>query len=124
MKKEDFYNTNKDSKTAAGSVWANLAKGFSETLKPDNDSGTWEQFFAGALQGALGMPVFGRANTEQNAWLGKGNLIGIAGGIKGEYERPEQHPDTKNEHNPEQFFLLHNLFFMFLVYSSFLRSKR
>lgn len=48
----------------------------------DDWQNTAEQFLIGALTGALGMPTFGRANNE-NAYLGKGKLVGLSGGAIG-----------------------------------------
>lgn len=43
----------------------------------------WNEYFIGAISGALGMPVFG--SQTKNAWLGKGSPIGLAGGSVGAY---------------------------------------
>lgn len=59
-----------------------VSKGMNDTF---NDSATLEEFLIGGLTGLLGMPVFGKANTQQ-AWLGKGKMIGLAGGVGGEIQ--------------------------------------
>lgn len=65
-----------------------FAKGLNDTI---NDGSAWEEFFIGALTGALGMPVFGKANTSGNSvYLGKGKQIGLAGGILGEMKSSKQ----------------------------------
>lgn len=58
--------------------WINsFNEGIEKTL---GEGSSWEEFFIGALTGALGMPVFGKANTQQ-AYLGKGKSVGMAGGM-------------------------------------------
>lgn len=59
-----------------------FAQGINETI---NDGSSWEEFFIGALTGALGMPVFGKSNTSAaDTYLGKGKRVGLRGGIFGE----------------------------------------
>lgn len=49
------------------------------------DKAQWEQFVAGAINGLIGMPTFGRTqNNTANTYLGKGKMIGISGGFFGE----------------------------------------
>lgn len=70
-----------------------FAQGLNETI---NDGSTWEQWFIGALTGALGMPTFGRANNS-DAWLGKDKMIGLSGGMVGtarDYNREKEQTDA------------------------------
>lgn len=58
--------------------WLNsFAEGITKTY---GEGSSWEEFFIGALTGALGVPIFGKANTSQ-AYLGKGKSVGMVGGI-------------------------------------------
>lgn len=49
-----------------------------------SDPNAWEEYMIGALSAAIGMPSFGRANTK-NADVGKGKIIGLSGGLYGNY---------------------------------------
>lgn len=58
--------------------WINSFKeGIVETV---GNAASWEEFSIGFLTGALGVPVFGKAFT-QNAYIGKGKFVGVAGGM-------------------------------------------
>lgn len=48
--------------------------------KTYSDLNSWEEFFIGSLTGAIGMPVFGKANTQQ-AYIGKDKSFGMVGGF-------------------------------------------
>ena len=58
------------------------AQAWSENIK---DPTAIEEFLIGGLSGMLGMPSFGRANTK-NAWLGKDKVVGLSGGIVGQFQ--------------------------------------
>lgn len=58
-----------------------IGEGMNATM---NDKSTLEEFLIGSLTGFLGMPTFGKVNTSQTAWLGKGKTVGLSGGIGGE----------------------------------------
>lgn len=80
----NFYKAKIDPEATMETVnWAKaFAQGINETI---NDGSSWEEFFIGALTGALGMPVFGRANTNsEDTYLGKGKAVGLRGGIFGQ----------------------------------------
>lgn len=80
----NFYTSKMDPDATEETIsWAKaFAQGINETI---NDGSSWEEFFIGALTGALGMPVFGRANTSaSDTYLGKGKAVGLRGGIFGE----------------------------------------
>jgi hypothetical protein len=81
---QNFYKSKIDPLAEQDTLnWINaFAKGIAETAL---DPSTQEEFFIGFLTGALGMPVFGKANT-QDAYLGRGKSIGLTGGIIGEYK--------------------------------------
>jgi hypothetical protein len=85
----DYYSARRDPKTSKDTIktlntfWNNIIPSMKDTV--DNPD-TWMQFISGAAMGALGMPVFGKSNTKNNAYLGKGKFIGMAGGVFGEYK--------------------------------------
>lgn len=58
------------------------AQAWAENIK---DPTAIEEFLIGGLSGMLGMPSFGRANTK-NAWLGKDKVVGLSGGIVGQFQ--------------------------------------
>lgn len=63
--------------------WDSLKTGISNTY---GNANRWEEFFIGALTGAIGAPTFGRKNNSTDqTWLGKGKVVGISGGLKTEY---------------------------------------
>lgn len=79
----NFYRakTDPDASEETLSWLKSFAHGINETI---NDGSSWEEFFIGALTGALGMPVFGNANTSAaDTYLGKGKAVGLRGGILG-----------------------------------------
>lgn len=60
------------------------------TIKAFNDSygdkSQWEQFAVGAISALIGIPTFGRANnSDANTYLGRGKMIGLSGGLFGEF---------------------------------------
>ena len=60
------------------------------TVKAFNDSygdqSQWEQFAVGAISALIGTPTFGRANnSDANTYLGRGKMIGLSGGLFGEF---------------------------------------
>lgn len=80
--------------------WKANAEGFKDTL---GESSTWEQFVAGALQGALGLTVPGIMGMTRNAWLGKNKAVGVVGGYIGELrdykERMKQNQELADHLN-------------------------
>lgn len=59
-------------------------KSFGEgVMKTLGEEESWEEFFIGSLTGLMGVPVFGKANTQQ-AYLGKDKSFGLVGGLFGE----------------------------------------
>ena len=80
----NFYTSKMDPDATEETIsWAKaFAQGINETI---NDGSSWEEFFIGALTGALGMPVFGKANTSaDDTYLGKGKVVGLRGGVFGQ----------------------------------------
>lgn len=75
----NYYKKAKDPDAEQETLdWINsFNEGIEKTL---GEGSSWEEFFIGTLTGALGMPVFGKANTQQ-AYLGKGKSVGMAGGM-------------------------------------------
>lgn len=79
----NFYKAKTDPKASLETLsWTKaFAQGLNETW---NEGSSWEEFFIGALTGALGMPVFGSANTSaSDTYLGKGKAVGLRGGVLG-----------------------------------------
>lgn len=59
-----------------------IVNGFNSSY---GDKAQWEQFVAGAINGLIGIPTFGkRANSTTNTYLGRGKMVGISGGFFGE----------------------------------------
>ena len=75
----NYYKKAKDPDAEQETLsWINsFSEGIEKTV---GEGSSWEEFFIGTLTGALGMPVFGKANTQQ-AYLGKGKSVGMAGGM-------------------------------------------
>lgn len=47
----------------------------------------YEEFAVGALTGLLGTPTFGRSqNASSNTYLGRGKMVGLSGGIFGQFK--------------------------------------
>lgn len=92
---ENFYKAKLDPDAEQKSVgWMkSFAQGMNETF---SDAGSWEEFFIGTLTGALGIPTFGKAFT-QNADIGKGKTVGLSGGIYGEYQAYKQDMQKEQE---------------------------
>lgn len=60
-----------------------LTKGFLDSY---GNGDRWEEGAIGFLTGILGMPTFGaRANSDSNTYLGRGKMIGLSGGLFGEF---------------------------------------
>lgn len=75
-----------------------FASGLNETL---NDGNAWEQFFIGALTGAMGMPMFRGVRNAQGKFQ---SPVTLEGGIVGEYkegmeqmEREQRMADYMND---------------------------
>lgn len=75
----NYYKALKDPDAELETLnWINSFKeGVVETV---GNAASWEEFSIGFLTGALGVPVFGKAFT-QNAYIGKGKFVGVAGGM-------------------------------------------
>lgn len=73
---------NEDVANALTRFMQSSAQAWSENIK---DPTAIEEFLIGGLSGMLGMPSFGRANTK-NAWLGKDKMVGLSGGIVGQFQ--------------------------------------
>lgn len=75
----NYYKAIKDPDAELETLnWINSFKeGIVETL---GNTASWEEFSIGFLTGALGVPVFGKSFT-QNAYIGKGKFVGVAGGM-------------------------------------------
>lgn len=55
------------------------------------DAARYEEFFAGAMMGILGMTTFGKqANSSSQTWAGKGKFFGMSGGAIGEFTEINQ----------------------------------
>lgn len=83
MDVHNFYRKKVDPEASQETLdWMKaFAQGINETV---NEGSSWEEFFIGALTGALGMPVFGKASTSaSDTYLGKGKALGLRGGIIG-----------------------------------------
>lgn len=79
----NFYKAKTDPNASLETLnWMKaFAQGINETV---NEGSSWEEFFIGALTGALGMPVFGSTNTSaSDTYLGKGKAVGLRGGVLG-----------------------------------------
>lgn len=72
---DDYHMETKDAMTA-----------FSEAMVDSwGNSDTYKEGLVGFLTGLIGMPTFGRVNnSDANTYLGRGNRIGLSGGILGE----------------------------------------
>lgn len=94
-KLDNFYKAKIDPNAEQKTVnWIkSFAQGVNETV---NEGSTWEQFFIGSLTGAMGMPVFGKANTKE-AYLGKNKSFGLSGGILGELQEADETKDRDTE---------------------------
>lgn len=81
---QNFYKAKTDPESSSKTLdWIkSVSQGLAHTF---GEGSTWEQGFIGFLTGALGVPVFGRSNTEESAWLGKGSPVGLAEGMLGKY---------------------------------------
>ena len=70
-KLNNFYanKINPDAELQTVNWLKSFAQGVNETV---NDNSAWEEFFIGTLTGALGMPSFGKSNTQSpQTYLGK-----------------------------------------------------
>ena len=91
----NFYKSKIDPQASQETLdWVKaMGQAINETV---NDGSSWEEFTIGALTGLLGMPVFGKQATKtQNAYLGKGKSIGLAGGLWGDVR--DYNEETKRQ---------------------------
>ena len=66
------------------SSWEAVSKAFANTY---GNADRYEEFAIGVLTGLLGTPTFGRSqNASANTWLGRGKMVGLSGGIFGEFK--------------------------------------
>lgn len=64
--------------------WEAASKAFANTY---GNLDRYEEFAIGALTGLLGTPTFGKSqNASANTWLGRGKMVGLSGGILGEFK--------------------------------------
>lgn len=80
-----YYRAMSDPKTLQETMssWEAASKAFANTY---GNLDRYEEFAIGALTGLLGTPTFGRSqNASANTWLGRGKMVGLSGGILGEF---------------------------------------
>ena len=83
---DTYYRAMSDPKALQETMgsWEAASKAFTDTY---GNSDRYEEFAIGALTGLLGSPTFGRSqNASANTWLGRGKMVGISGGIFGEFK--------------------------------------
>lgn len=81
-----YYRAMSDPKTLQETMssWEAASKAFANTY---GNLDRYEEFAIGALTGLLGTPTFGRSqNASANTWLGRGKMVGLSGGILGEFK--------------------------------------
>lgn len=76
--------------------WEAISKAFSDTY---GNIDRYEEFAVGALTGLLGTPTFGRSqNASANTYLGRNKMIGLSGGIFGQFKSDAEMNKIGNEH--------------------------
>ena len=83
---DTYYRAMSDPKTLQETMssWEAASKAFANTY---GNLDRYEEFAIGALTGLLGTPTFGRSqNASANTWLGRGKIVGLSGGILGEFK--------------------------------------
>lgn len=82
---DTYYRAMSDPKALQETMdsWEAASKAFANTY---GNLDRYEEFAIGALTGLFGSPTFGRSqNASANTWLGRGKMVGISGGILGEF---------------------------------------
>ena len=83
---DTYYRAMSDPKALQETMssWEAASKAFANTY---GNLDRYEEFAIGALTGLLGTPTFGRSqNASANTWLGRGKMVGLSGGILGEFK--------------------------------------
>ena len=83
---DTYYRATSDPKELQETMssWEAASKAFANTY---GNFDKYEEFAIGALTGLLGTPTFGRSqNASANTWLGRGKMVGLSGGILGEFK--------------------------------------
>ena len=83
---DTYYRAMSDPKALQETMssWEAASKAFANTY---GNFDRYEEFAIGALTGLLGTPTFGRSqNASANTWLGRGKMVGLSGGILGEFK--------------------------------------
>lgn len=83
---DTYYRATSDPKALQETMssWEAASKAFANTY---GNFDKYEEFAIGALTGLLGTPTFGRSqNASANTWLGRGRMVGLSGGIIGEFK--------------------------------------
>ena len=83
---DTYYRAMSDPKALQETMssWEAASKAFVNTY---GNLDRYEEFAVGALTGLLGTPTFGRSqNASANTWLGRGKMVGLSGGILGEFK--------------------------------------
>ena len=83
---DTYYRAMSDPKALQETMdsWEAASKAFANTY---GNADKYEEFAIGALTGLLGTPTFGKSqNASANTWLGRGKMIGLSGGIFGEFK--------------------------------------
>ena len=76
--------------------WEAISKSFADTY---GNIDRYEEFAIGALTGLLGTPTFGRSqNASANTYLGRNKMIGLSGGIFGQFKSDAEMNKIGNEH--------------------------
>lgn len=83
---DTYYRAMSDPKALQETMssWEAASKAFANTY---GNLDRYEEFAIGALTGLLGTPTFGRnQNASANTWVGRGKMVGLSGGIFGEFK--------------------------------------
>ena len=83
---DTYYRAMSDPKALQETMnsWEAASKAFANTY---GNFDRYEEFAIGALTGLLGTPTFGKSqNASANTWLGRGKMVGLSGGILGEFK--------------------------------------
>ena len=83
---DTYYRATSDPKALQETMssWEAASKAFANTY---GNFDRYEEFAIGALTGLLGTPTFGKSqNASANTWLGRGKMVGLSGGILGEFK--------------------------------------
>lgn len=81
---DSYYKALQDPKSEeeVAGFMSSLPKGFINTY---GTGAKWEEFAVGWISALAGVPTFGKTrNSDSSTWLGKGKMVGMTGGLKGE----------------------------------------